>query len=149
MIDRIKIAVHTAIIALAIFITWYATSDHYKVRINQIQLQIAEATNTELQARADALAEQLEKNRKGAIQHEKERRINDDLRQQLERLRITQICGPAMQGTAETGTGGNSGAGILSARVDEEFARLQSRAGQLFERCDKLNIDVRRVNVEQ
>ena len=41
---------------------------------------------------------------------------------------------------------GDAGAGLLSAGVDEEFARLQGRASALFKTCDELNLSARKAN---
>lgn len=45
-----------------------------------------------------------------------------------------------------SGEGADGRSGILSARVDELFAELQSRTGSLVERCDQLNADAIRLN---
>ena len=67
-------------------------------------------------------------------------RIVAGLRRELDGLRVhfpTCAGSPA----AEGGAGADGGSGIFSAGVDEEFARLQGRVGELVERCDTLNAD--------
>jgi hypothetical protein len=68
--------------------------------------------------------------------------IIDQLNAHARSVRIhIPIC-PSVAGAEDK----NGTAGVLSQRVDESFARLQERTGQLFKRCDELNLDAIKVN---
>jgi len=74
----------------------------------------------------------------GVEQHDKDRQTIADLKRTADKLRVHIPTCPAKDS--------DGAAGLLSNRVDEEFGKLQARAGELFERCDRLNIDAIRLN---
>ena len=88
----------------------------------------------------DALVKYTEKLKQAGEQHDQDQATINRLADNARRVRIHIPTCP----DATTDQGGE--AGILSGRVDELFAELQSRTSALIFRCDQLNIDAIRAN---
>jgi hypothetical protein len=146
MIDQIKYYLAAGILALACYGTWYATSDHYEKKIAEVQLSMAGAVQTQLvanQVESDAKAALIQK---GVDQHEKDQLVINRLHNDVSGLQVTGICRSTLPSTNQASEGTDAAGGVLSSRVDEEFARLQKRTDELIQRCDQLNIDAIRLN---
>lgn len=115
--------------------SWYFTREHYLKKIGEIQLGMAQAVQTELLSRE-------EKRQKAEVQHETDQHTIDNLHGQLGRLQVNGIC----RSTVQQGHNPDGTTGVLSSRVDEEFARFQSRVSEIIQRCDQLNIDAIKFN---
>lgn len=81
-------------------------------------------------------------------QHDKDQAAIDNLRADAGRVRIhIPVCQPAGTATdAKTSADTDGRAGTLSSRVDAAFAGFQAGVAELIYRCDRLNIDARRLN---
>jgi peptide deformylase len=127
-------------VGLIVFATWYLTSDHYQNRITEIQLRTAEATQTELLAAAA-------KQKTAEEQHAQDQLDINALNGKLsKRVRVhipVCISGPQTSEDSDRETR------ILSERVDEAFEQLRAEVGDLFARCDQLNIDAIQSNNSQ
>lgn len=126
--------------------TWMVASDHYGKQMAEQDLEWQTAYTA---AANSALAERDradELKRNAEVQHGKDQLHINRLASEFDRVRVhLPTCGGKREaGTA--GQGGDGGDGVFSNRVDEGFGRLQERAGRLFQRCDQLNIDTRRLN---
>lgn len=76
-------------------------------------------------------------------QHAKDQDTISRLGRELGRVRIhLPTCGE------NTATDPHGAARVFSAGVDELFADLQARAGEIVQRCDQLNIDARQLNAQ-
>lgn len=146
MINNLKLAAAAIILALIVFATWYITRDHYQGITKNIQLDMAAAVQKELLTQITA-AEALEAKRKTAEEtHAKDQLTINHQRDQLASVHIDKICSHTLQPIPQPGTDPDRTAGVLSGRVDEEFAKLQSRISHLISRCDQLNIDAIQFN---
>jgi hypothetical protein len=138
-----------AVVALACFVTWYATSDHY-------QKQLAQQNNKWLQAysaatdAALAAQQQTDKFKHDAeVQHGKDQLAINDLASRIGRMRIHIPAGCETDPKADTTcTCADGTSGIFPGGVDAAFAELQAGVGRLIQRCDQLNIDAIRLNTE-
>lgn len=139
---QLKIILDVAIAGLLIFCTWYFTSDHYQKRIAEIQLETAEAVQTEL-------LEEASKRKTAEENHAKDQLVINRLHDDAQRVQIHIPCGSPLPTRNETSPNPDRGSGLLSERVDAAFARLQAGIGQLIQRCDQLNIDARMFNASQ
>lgn len=82
------------------------------------------------------LQEHIEKLKLAGEQHEKDQATITRLANESSRVRVKfPICKSSVE---ENTDGGN---GILSDRMEQGFAELQGKVGELMLRCDKLNID--------
>lgn len=117
----------------AIGLTWY---EGYAAGSDKVRAQWY-AERQQLTAGYAAKLKQAEE------QHDNDQALIDRLHDDAGRVRVHLPACPAAAATA-----GNPDlpAGAFSARVDDDFARLQQRAGELFRDCDQLNIDARRAN---
>jgi len=93
----------------------------------------------QVERQRDGLIAYAERIKKGEEQHDEDQAVINNLAADNKRLRVHIPRCPTIGDQ-----GGESG--LFSARVDEEFGKLQSRAGELFQRCDQLNIDAIRMN---
>ena len=134
MID-IKQAIYLAVLVICLTSSWYFTREHYLKKIDEFQLGMAEAVQNELLGRE-------EKRQKAEVQHETDQHTIDNLHNQLGRLQVNGIC----RSTVQQGKDSDGATGVLSSRVDEEFARFQSRVSEIIQRCDQLNIDAIKLN---
>lgn len=89
-----------------------------------------------------AYAEQI---KKGQIENDQNRALIARMHADTNRLRVhfpaSALCAEAQPNPNSDGT-----SGMVPNRVDEVFAELQRRAGELFERCDQINADAIRLN---
>jgi hypothetical protein len=146
LFSQLKLAIGAVIILFTIYCTWYITSDHYQKQIVEIQLGMATATQTQLLADQQALIEEAAKRKLAEEDHAKDQLYINNLHDDAKRVQIHSICGGAMPPANKTGADPDRAARLLSDRVDAAFAELQSRVGQLVQRCDQLNIDARLSN---
>lgn len=102
-----------------------------------------ERCKTEQQAaNLKAITEYAIRLKKAEEDRDAKQSIIDDLAAKSRSVRIhLPVCGNNPAPTNQ-----NGGTGTLPNRVDEGFAELQSRAGELFKRCDELNLDAIRSN---
>ena len=145
---QLKIILDIAIAGLLIFCTWYFTSDHYQKKIDEIQLGMAAAVQTQLISNQQQLIDEAAKRKTAEESHAKDQLTINHLRDDAQRMQITGICSGAMPTSGEAGTNTDRGSGLLSERVDAAFAILQAGVGQLIQRCEQLNIDARMFNAQ-
>lgn len=123
-------------VALALYgLYWSIDNGGYKRGVSDIsrQYQVAEIKRDK---------EQAERTKTAQEKHDADQKTIARLAADARRLRVNfPVCST---GTSDEGS--NGGAGLLSTRMDELFAELQSRTGSLVERCDQLNIDTIRLN---
>lgn len=126
--------------------SWWITSNYYTgVIAQEHEAQQKVVIEQQDQGRLELLAYAKTITDAGA-QHDKDSRINSDLRHRLDGMRVTSICGNPVPGAAEGGTDTHGAAWAFSSGVDAAFADLQSGVGSIVERCDTLNIDAIRAN---
>lgn len=131
-----------AIIALTTFATWFATSDHYQKQIAEMQLETARAVQAEL-------LEEQQKRKTAEENYAKNEDAVSALRSAAGRVSVHLPSCSALPEEDSTREDRDTRSGILSARVDEAFARLQAGAGDLFLQCDQLNIRAIKHNEEE
>lgn len=87
------------------------------------------------------LKEHIEKLKQAGEQHEKDQATINRLAGESSRVRVKF---PVCKSSSEENTDG--GSGLLSERMEQGFAELQGKAGELMLRCDQLNIDAIEAN---
>ena len=142
-----KIGAILGLAAAAAYGSWYITSDHYEKVIAENKVAADAKIQEQLIANQKLRDEKLKLINDSETQHEQDQLVVNNLSTQLAGMRIhipTRGCTVPRGNKGGSDTGG--GSGVLSARVDESFARLQARANELVLRCDQLNNDARRAN---
>lgn len=128
---------------------WWLTADHYQGVIAKGEVKRQKEIIDQQEETRQGLLAYADRIKTAGGDREKNAIIVRNLSRDLERLRnihIPIIC--PVPAAAGTGADSDGGARLLSGAVDALFARLQSRAGELVERCDTLNIDAIRRNAE-
>jgi len=119
------------ILAVVLTVTAAAGGGYAKGRHDESMVQVEQ--------QRDGLLAYAERIKQGEVQHDADQDRINRLTADLGRVRVHIPACP-------TSTDQSGVAGVFSDRVDEEFGRLQARAGELFQRCDQLNIDAIRLN---
>lgn len=147
--NTVMLYLKIAVVALACFATWYATSDHYQKQLAQQEYKWQQAYSAAADA-ALAQRQQADQLKHDAeVQHGKDQLAINDLTDRIGRMRIHIPAGcktDAQAGAA--GAGADGTAGIFPGGVDAAFAELQAGVGRLVQRCDQLNVDAIRLNTE-
>jgi hypothetical protein len=103
-------------------------------------------------AQKDLLAEQASHHAdivKGENQHAEDQLANNALSSRLSRLQhVAGICASRAARQDQAAKDSNGAGGLLPNRVDAAFAKLQDGLRDYAGRCDQLNIDARKANVE-
>lgn len=129
---------------------WWLTADHYQGVIAQAEVTRQQAIIQEQQTSRDGLLAYANQIVTAGAQHDQNTRTITDLRRQLDSVRVKFPACPVQAGSATaTGADSDGGAGVFSDAVDALFARLQSRTGELVEKCDTLNNAAIRRNAER
>lgn len=124
---------------------WWLTSDHYQgVIAKEHEAQQRNVIAAQEQHRLDLLAYANTITSSGA-QHDKDSVTISNLRRKSEWLRVNFPTCP-VSGAAEAGGNIGEAGRVLPNPVDALFERLRSRAGELVEEADRLNIDAIRMN---
>ena len=143
----LKFAGVAALIAIASYGTWYATSDHYQVKIEAMQRDWQAAYAQATQMQLDESQHNLQLRQTAEAQHAQDQLALNDLAHQLNGMHIhLPACGGSAGQTDSTSPSADRAAGIFSARLDAAFAKLQDGIGRLAQRCDQINIDARAMN---
>lgn len=125
-----------AVVALALYgLYWSIDNGGY-------ERGVSEMTSKYRDAEIKRDKEQAERNKTAQENHDADQKTIARLAADARRVRVNFPVCFARSG----GEGTDGGGGVLSARVDELFAELQSRTGSLIERCDQINIDAIRQN---
>lgn len=119
-----------AVVALALYGLYWAIDDRGYQR----------GKNDERAAQLEAAKKLIERFNQAEVQHDQDQATIARLAADAQRVRVHIPTCPAS--SADT----DGSARVLSNGVDEEFGRLQTRVGELVERCDQLNIDAIRAN---
>lgn len=146
MTENIKNVIGMAFVLTVIMLVIWLTGEHYKQRIAEIQLETAKAVSNELTLMQSQLEQEIKQRKQAEVNHDKAQITIAGLHDQLDKLQINGICGNTLPESGISSTSPDGTSGLLSARVDEEFARLQKRTSELINRCDQLNIDAVRLN---
>lgn len=126
---------------------WWLTADHYQGVIAEEHEVMQRNVIEQQQASLVAFEAYIQRGKTAGVEHDKNASIVRNLNRELDRVRVNfPTC--AVSEATEAGTDTNGTTRILSDSVAALFARLQSRVGELGERCDKLNIDAIRLNAE-
>ncbi len=126
---------------------WYLHYDGYEAGKDEVQVQWdADKIQRDVQQK-EALIAYANRISLAEVQHDQDQALINQLHDAAGRVRIQLPAYPG--GAAAAGADPNGKSGVLPNRVDESFARLQERAGRLFARCDRLNIDAIRANASR
>lgn len=143
----LEFAVFVALIAIACYGSWHIAGNYYKMIAENKQIQTDKAVQEQLTANMQLLAENAALRKTAEENRAKNQLVVNSLAAQLVSLRIhIPDSGCAMSKDGITSQNSDGRTRILSARVDEEFAKLQGRAAELVGRCDQLNLDAIQAN---
>lgn len=121
----------------------------YGRRIESMEQQLTrdKAIQAQQESNRKALIAYAETITKAGVQHDKDQRTINNLRDDLAGVSVL-FSSPTVSGVPKASGGADPTYGVLSSSVDKSFARLQKRVGELMFQCDQLNIDVMRLNSE-
>jgi hypothetical protein len=98
-----------------------------------------------------ALEAEILKRKNAEAQHDIDQGIIDSLADNIARsvpVHFPTTCRGAVPSGSVAGASQDGAGGILSDRVDQLFAEIQSRTSALIKRCDEMNADAIRLNRE-
>lgn len=127
---------------------WWVTSEHYQKVLAEEHEQQQVLVIEQQEKNRLALLAYAERIVKAGADHDKNTRTIRNLSRELNSLRVPFPTCPVSD-TTEGGGDSGGAAGVLSDAMASEFATLQSRTGEIIERCDRLNIDAIRANIQQ
>ena len=124
---------------------------HVQVKWDAANAKQNQVTIKQLADNQAVLEAEIKKRKDAEAQHDIDQGIINNLADNLAHgvpVHIPTCRGPVPNsGIAGTGQDGTSR--VLSDRVDQLFAELQSRTSSLIKRCDEMNADAIRMNAEQ
>lgn len=124
------------VVALALYgLYWSVDNGGYNRGVTEMATKYREA-----EIKRDK--EQAKRTKTAQEKHDADQKTISRLAADARRLRVNfPVCS-----TSASGESADGGGRVLPNRVDELFAELQSRTGELVERCDRLNSDAIRQN---
>ncbi len=144
---QLKVAGYALLLTFAGMGLWYLYYGGRQAGRNEVQVQWDADKIQRDEQQKEALIAYANRISLAEVQHDQDQALINQLHDAAGRVRIQLPACPG--GAAAAGADPNGKSGVLPNRVDESFARLQERAGRLFARCDRLNIDAIRANASR